>query len=234
MPADTIFALSSGRPPAAISVIRISGPGRTTRGRTIAGRCPSRGPPRCASCAIRVSGELLDEALVLRFDCAGKLDGENIVEFQCHGGRAVVDAVLAALTSVDGPAGCGARRVHPPRIRERPDRPDRGRRTGGPDRGGDRISAQGGAGAGGGRSQEADRRVAGAACSAFPPRPSARSIMTRRTRKSIRRLLRDCGRWPAELQSWLDRPRGGTAEGRSEGRRRRPPERWKVKPYQCD
>ena len=47
-------------------------------------------------------GELLDEALVLRFDSPASSTGEDIVEFQCHGGRAVVDAVLDALTSVGG------------------------------------------------------------------------------------------------------------------------------------
>jgi tRNA modification GTPase len=48
------------------------------------------------------TGELLDEALVLRFDGPASATGENIVEFQCHGGRAVVDAVLAALSEVAG------------------------------------------------------------------------------------------------------------------------------------
>jgi tRNA modification GTPase len=48
------------------------------------------------------SGELLDEALVLRFNSPASSTGENSVEFQCHGGRAVVDAVLDALTSLEG------------------------------------------------------------------------------------------------------------------------------------
>jgi len=48
------------------------------------------------------SGELLDESLVLRFDSPASATGEDIVEFQCHGGRAVVAAVLDALTSLDG------------------------------------------------------------------------------------------------------------------------------------
>ena len=48
------------------------------------------------------SAELLDEALVLRFDAPGSSTGEDIVEFQCHGGRAVVDAILDALTSLEG------------------------------------------------------------------------------------------------------------------------------------
>jgi tRNA modification GTPase len=48
------------------------------------------------------SAELLDEALVLRFDSPASSTGEDIVEFQCHGGRAVVDAVLAALSTLEG------------------------------------------------------------------------------------------------------------------------------------
>jgi tRNA modification GTPase len=99
---DTIFALSSGRPPAAVSVIRVSGPAAHEAGRQIAGALPE---PRTA--AVRelnhpATGELLDEALVLRFDAPRSATGENIVEFQCHGGRAVVDSVLAALGSVGG------------------------------------------------------------------------------------------------------------------------------------
>ena len=99
---DTIFALSSGRPPAAISVIRISGLAALDAATRLAGALPE---PRMA--AVRElrdpsSGELLDEALVLRFDGPASSTGENIVEFQCHGGRAVIDAVLAALTSVEG------------------------------------------------------------------------------------------------------------------------------------
>ena len=45
---------------------------------------------------------MLDDALVLRFDGPASSTGEDIVEFQCHGGRAVVDAILGALSSIDG------------------------------------------------------------------------------------------------------------------------------------
>src|SRR2546430_13061677 len=100
--ADTIFALSSGRPPAAISIIRISGSRAHEAGERMAGPLPE---PRLA--ALRelrhpVTGELLDDALVLRFDSPASSTGENTVEFQCHGGRAVVDALLAALSGIGG------------------------------------------------------------------------------------------------------------------------------------
>ncbi|HEV8406468.1 MAG TPA: tRNA uridine-5-carboxymethylaminomethyl(34) synthesis GTPase MnmE [Sphingomicrobium sp.] len=99
---DTIFALSSGQPPAAISVIRISGCRAHAVGERIAGVLPS---PRMA--AVRElrnpgSNELLDEAIVLRFDSPASATGEDIVEFQCHGGRAVVDSMIAVLTSLEG------------------------------------------------------------------------------------------------------------------------------------
>jgi tRNA modification GTPase len=47
-------------------------------------------------------GEVLDDALVLRFDGPASSTGEDLVEFHCHGGRAVVKAVLDALGALDG------------------------------------------------------------------------------------------------------------------------------------
>ena len=98
----TIFALSSGRPPAAISVIRISGPQAHEAGERIAGSLPDARTAAVRELRDPSTGELLDEALVLRFDSPASATGENIVEFQCHGGRAVVDAVLGALASIHG------------------------------------------------------------------------------------------------------------------------------------
>jgi len=102
MKPDTIFALSSGRSPAAISIIRISGARAHAAGALLAGALPK---PRSA--ALRElrdpeSGELLDQALVLRFDSPASSTGEDCLEFQCHGGRAVVDAVMTALSRVEG------------------------------------------------------------------------------------------------------------------------------------
>src|SRR4051812_26275138 len=99
---DTIFALSSGRPPAAVSIIRVSGPAAHEAGRRIAGSLPE-----ARSAAVRElrhphSGALLDEAIVLKFDGPASATGEDIIEFQCHGGRAVVDSILEALGSLEG------------------------------------------------------------------------------------------------------------------------------------
>ena len=100
--ADTIFALSSGRPPAAISVIRVSGPKAHDAGIRMAGALPETRSAGVRELRHPVSGELLDEALVLRFDSPASSTGEDIVEFQCHGGRAVVDGLLAALKEIPG------------------------------------------------------------------------------------------------------------------------------------
>jgi len=100
--ADTIFALSSGRPPAAVSVIRVSGARAHEAGGLIAGSLPELRMAGVRDLRHPSSGELIDQGLVLRFDGPASATGENIVEFQCHGGRAVVDALLAGLASIDG------------------------------------------------------------------------------------------------------------------------------------
>lgn len=99
---DTIFAVSSGRPPAAVSIIRVSGPGAHHAGQQITGSLPSARMVVVRDLVHPRTGELLDRALVMRFDSPASATGEDIVEFQCHGGRAVIEAVLSALASVDG------------------------------------------------------------------------------------------------------------------------------------
>ena len=101
MSSDTIYALSSGRPPAAVSIIRVSGPRAHDAGRQLAGTLPDARQAALRTLRDGVGG-VLDDALVLRFDGPASSTGENIVEFQCHGGRAVVDAVLAALARIEG------------------------------------------------------------------------------------------------------------------------------------
>ncbi|WP_230481609.1 tRNA uridine-5-carboxymethylaminomethyl(34) synthesis GTPase MnmE [Sphingomonas sp. Leaf21] len=94
--ADTIFAVSSGQPPAAIAVIRVSGPGAFAAVERLAGRLPE--PRRAGLRALRDGeGALLDSALVLCFPGPATATGEDLAELHCHGGRAVVAAVEAAL-----------------------------------------------------------------------------------------------------------------------------------------
>ena len=91
--------MSSGSPPAAIAVIRISGPDALTAASRLAGRLPA--PRHAALRALRgAEGELLDRALVLVFPGPASATGEDLVELHCHGGRAVVDAVEATLSAL--------------------------------------------------------------------------------------------------------------------------------------
>jgi tRNA modification GTPase len=107
--ADTIFALSSGRPPAAIAVVRISGPRAGGALRATIGKIPA--PRQAALARVRdpVSGETIDEALALWFPGPNSETGEDTAELQLHGGRAVIAAVLAALGRIEGcrPAEAG-------------------------------------------------------------------------------------------------------------------------------
>ncbi len=98
---DTIFALSSGAPPAAIGVVRVSGPKARDALFALAGRVPS--PRRAALARLRDrQGAIIDEALVLWLPGPGTETGEDTVELQCHGGRAVISAVETALAALPG------------------------------------------------------------------------------------------------------------------------------------
>ncbi len=93
---ETIFALSSGAPPAAIGVIRISGPGAEEALAALAGSLPPPRSPRVRTLRGR-DGAHLDRALVTWFPGPRTATGEDLAEIHCHGGRAVVAAILAAL-----------------------------------------------------------------------------------------------------------------------------------------
>lgn len=100
--ADTIFALSTGAPPAAIAIIRISGAKAFPAVEALARRHP---PARTASLARLYDPQgsrLLDEALLLLFPGPDSATGEDLAELHLHGGRAVVRAVETALGKIDG------------------------------------------------------------------------------------------------------------------------------------
>lgn len=100
---NTIYALSSGSPPAAIAIIRISGPDAAKALSTLTGK--SAPPPRQARLAHLYhpqTGSLLDTALVLHFPGPNTATGEDLAELHLHGGRAIVRAVEDALHGMAG------------------------------------------------------------------------------------------------------------------------------------
>ena len=98
---ETIYALSSGAPPAAIGVIRISGPRAGGALEQLCGSLPPARSPRLRPLR-DAEGDVLDRALVLWFPGPATATGEDLAELHCHGGRAVVAALMAALGAMDG------------------------------------------------------------------------------------------------------------------------------------
>jgi tRNA modification GTPase len=97
----TIFALSSGAVPAGVAVFRLSG----SRALEIAGQLVESLPkPRMAGLRFLKdprNGDVVDQALVLTFPGPNSFTGEDCVELHCHGGRAVVSAVIELLSSFE-------------------------------------------------------------------------------------------------------------------------------------
>lgn len=106
---DTIYALSSGRIPAAIAVVRISGAKARIGLETIAGTIPEPRRAKRATFREPVSGDVIDDGLVLWFPGPGSETGEDVAELHLHGGRAILSAVFQVLGSIDGfrPAQAG-------------------------------------------------------------------------------------------------------------------------------
>src|ERR1700757_3019133 len=98
----TIFALSSGRPPAAIAVVRISGPHAGEALKALTGKVPE--PRKAAFVRVRdaKTNEPIDEALALWFPAPHSETGEDVAELQLHGGQAVIAGVLNALGTIEG------------------------------------------------------------------------------------------------------------------------------------
>ncbi len=96
--ADTIFALSSGAVPSGVAMIRVSGPGTREIVETLAGKVPQPRKTMLAKLRDPETKDVLDEALVLYFEGPSSFTGEDVAEFQCHGGRAVVSSLLSVLS----------------------------------------------------------------------------------------------------------------------------------------
>jgi tRNA modification GTPase len=94
---QTIFALSSGRPPSAIAVVRVSGPQAGPALTALAGKMPA---PRLATRVLLrdENRQPIDDAVVLWFPGPASATGEDVAEFHVHGGRAVLAALVGALS----------------------------------------------------------------------------------------------------------------------------------------
>ncbi|UVK56003.1 tRNA uridine-5-carboxymethylaminomethyl(34) synthesis GTPase MnmE [Mesorhizobium sp. AR02] len=98
---DSIVALSSGRLPAGVAVLRISGSQTRFVVETIAG-----GMVKERVAVLRKfrapDGTVLDSGLVVFFLGPASFTGEDVAEFHVHGGRAVVARMLEIISGFDG------------------------------------------------------------------------------------------------------------------------------------
>ncbi|HTK85528.1 MAG TPA: tRNA uridine-5-carboxymethylaminomethyl(34) synthesis GTPase MnmE, partial [Patescibacteria group bacterium] len=103
MSEETIFALSTPPGRGGIAVVRVSGPGAKDSILKLTG-----GYPRTARTAeFRAlkrpdTGALIDRGLTIFFEKPASFTGEDVAEFHLHGGRAVTEALLAALAGLPG------------------------------------------------------------------------------------------------------------------------------------
>ncbi|HBY44367.1 MAG TPA: tRNA uridine-5-carboxymethylaminomethyl(34) synthesis GTPase MnmE, partial [Brevundimonas sp.] len=97
--ADTIFALATPPGRGAIAIIRLSGPGVDA---ALTALGAGGLTPRLASLrTLRHDGEMVDQALILRFPGPNSYTGEDSAELHLHGGRAVIEAASRALIALD-------------------------------------------------------------------------------------------------------------------------------------
>jgi len=98
---DTIYAVATARGKAGLATIRISGPRAHHACFVLAGDLP-----QARYAALRrltgADGVFLDQALVLVFAGPASFTGEDVVELHLHGSIATTNAVLAALSDIDG------------------------------------------------------------------------------------------------------------------------------------
>lgn len=95
---QTIFALATARGKSGVAVIRVSGIEAFAICRALAGIVPE--PGRLAYRSLRTAdGDLLDRGLVLAFRGPNSFTGEDVVEFQVHGGMGVVAAIERAISA---------------------------------------------------------------------------------------------------------------------------------------
>ncbi len=97
-PTPTIYALATGAPPAAIAIVRVSGPRAIAALRALtAGDLPAARRMTRVRLVEPTTHDPLDDALAVVFPAPASVTGDDLVELHLHGGVAVVDGVLAAL-----------------------------------------------------------------------------------------------------------------------------------------
>jgi len=103
MSSQTIYALASAGGRAGIAVIRVSGPGAGAALTALTGKA-ALAPRKAIRAALAdpSSSEPIDDGLVIWFPAPNSFTGEDVCEFQVHGGPAVIAGTLEALSGLSG------------------------------------------------------------------------------------------------------------------------------------
>lgn len=111
MDTDTIAAVATAAGRGGIGIIRVSGPAAEAIGRSITGQTLI--PRHAHYCDLHANDEIVDRGVVLLFAAPHSFTGEDIVEFQAHGGPVVLDLLLTACIDL------GARLANPGEFSQR-------------------------------------------------------------------------------------------------------------------
>ncbi len=105
--ADTIVAIATAHGVSSISIIRLSGEKSLSIARKMTAR-ESISPREALLTSVYDSSQILiDQAILLYFAAPKSFTGEDVVEFQCHGGMVVAQEILDTATAL------GARLAEP-------------------------------------------------------------------------------------------------------------------------
>ena len=98
---DTIVAIATANAMGSISIIRVSGSNALQIALKISKKDKLQTRLATLSSLYDSSNELIDEALILYFKAPHSFTGEDIVEFQCHGGIVITNIILNEILKLD-------------------------------------------------------------------------------------------------------------------------------------
>ncbi|GAB5412596.1 MAG: tRNA uridine-5-carboxymethylaminomethyl(34) synthesis GTPase MnmE [Congregibacter sp.] len=109
---DTIAAIATGAAAGGIGIVRVSGPDAFGIAEALSGKAPK--PREAVFTQIRDrSGNVLDQGLLITFKNPSSFTGEDVVEFQCHGGPVLLQTLLRECIAL------GARQAQPGEFSQR-------------------------------------------------------------------------------------------------------------------
>jgi tRNA modification GTPase len=94
---DTIVAIATAGGIGSIAIVRLSGSASVTLARRVAPGASFRPRQADLTSLYDQGGTLIDQGIVLYFQSPRSFTGEEIVEFQCHGGQIIAQEILTTL-----------------------------------------------------------------------------------------------------------------------------------------